>query len=570
MEQKTRVNLSPLDSPTLERRIKFDHKGTFSTAGSNNQSEPVRQSDKLLRTKYHNITENHYAFDIMAMVTSRPMTKALTAWQEIQYSNPGEYDYFNGYCKADRFNFHMSIALKYHQFNMDRPVFYRLNQVADIHELNLVRQKMVQKRAIEQALKCITQDQVEACFVDLKKYANVEVLMIEDHLKPVDDEVLDLSRSYVIYKAVSLPPPPIVVIDVIPTESTVVWSSLESYYYVLVDKLFAGWDGSNLLNVSQSSFECPSYFTDQRSTPPETYAEQSKSRPDSVVSSKGVSQIQDQINSLGNLQVQTKKTESHGFVLSRIASPAINSKYLQKYRVVAGDQRLHKRENTVTNFEPLRKINSNSKIQLKKKTTWESPLNIKPEESIVMNEMRGSHSKKQCFSITELIKSKQQNKNTPINTPHISPDRSKKAKLTNTSKVFDSPNSRSRLAGTSFIIKRGQRRTSGGRQQTQPAEDSISLLQCQTSLRCKADRRQQGISRQQTTFDWERSSDVKSPLKVNLKQSIVSKLLTKGSDCFAMYRQPQKPGDKTVHSPLYASVIKRRLNRPDQGGSIHN
>lgn len=555
-------NISPLEILKLERPIKLDHKRTMSTAASNIISNNRCMANNIIQAKYSGISDNYYAFDVIAMTTMRPRTKALTTWQEVQLFNPGEYDYFNGYCKASRHKFHLTTALKYHQFNLDRPVFYRLDAVADTHELNIVRQKMVQKRAIEQALKNLSLDQVEACFVDLKHYSKVEVLLTEDNTKPVEDKLLDLSQSFVVYKAIRKIAPSVPIRETWPIDSQSALSVHESYYYVDSDKIFAGYDQSIIESISEGSFECPSYFTVEHKLPSEVGITSVRSRQSSARSSKSATINQDHSCFASPSLIQAKQTPSSNLHISRVASPAISGKYLMKYRLTANKRLTESREVSNVEFRPLKKSDIGSKQQLTKKAIWESPMRIRPEQSRLMTGLVTNHTHKPSFSISELANSKKKMQKITIKATRASPDRANYSFLQGKIMRQESSDLKSKTKGSSFIIRSGNKAATFN-QKVKTSDNTFSQVHFQTSGCYTVDQGSPEYSKHRITSDIKRSTEVRATIRQQLKKSIVAKLFTKNTDCFAMYRKPQQTDEAAKCSPLYASLAHRRQNKRD-------
>lgn len=168
-----------------------------SLSGESMASDPT--PNELLYRRWNHLADNYYAFEVIACSTNQKGTQAMYRLKELRMSLPSEYDYFNGYCRADRYNYHLGIALKFHQFNIDKPLFYQRDSQAEVMELNMTRKKALQKRAIETALQNLTKEQVEACYVDLEEYANKKVELI-DNPNSSFEKFISLPSHYSIFK----------------------------------------------------------------------------------------------------------------------------------------------------------------------------------------------------------------------------------------------------------------------------------------------------------------------------------------------------------------------------------
>lgn len=427
------------------------HNGTVSTQFTFNQGTGTHWAG-ILSKKYQDITDHHYAFDIIAMTTLRKGTKALIDWQEVQLSIPGEYDYFNGYCTADRYKYHLSIMLKFHQFNIDKPVFYRLDDVADVHEINLIRKKMLQKQAIEKALKNLSKDQIEACYVNLENYMFNRPLINEDPNESMRERILSLSSHYTVYRAVSIKTPEAPVLDTVVLEPAVhSLAFLEACYFVDSDTLFAGSSLSLLALEEDSSLSCPFYFTNRASE-----GEDDMKDKETTDIKKKEHFRRSSLTAIIYVQVPCEpafieeSVETFYQATSQLDSTPSTSKYLITDRPLVE----HRQETTPTRASHLlRRIYIGSKFTSKKRQTLFGKLNLKTTE---VTDSLSLHQKPLCAQVSKSRSRIFESRNSGISSIDQQMPSFGTVKLKLKERILDSPGlspTHSKSKMSSFIIK---------------------------------------------------------------------------------------------------------------------
>lgn len=435
------------------------HKRTSSTQFSNSSISNVTPN-QILRKKYQNATDHYLAFDIIAMATLRRGSKALTEWQEVQLSIPGEYDYFNGYCTANKYSHHLGIALKYHQFNIDKPAFYRLDEIADIHELNLVRNKMLQKRAIEAALKNITKEQIDACFVNLDEYMSIKAIITEDPNESINDKVIELLPVYTVYRAVQIQPALVRIIErPNPTPPLEIYSLIECYFCYDKEKLINGKDLSIGSIEQDSSFTCPSCFSiesnkeNQQSIEPVTVLLQH-----TIIKENSDAEFFSSIPPTNPLILE-KYVEIFYYSPSVVEFSLNSSHYLLKNRVSISQRKEESptRKIRESNFTT-RRIDLGSKLISKKREAYPSKLNLNPsdhQEGLTINHYTSSRIK------VDISKSKLfEKRNLGLVSIEVERPSFAAIKKTIKEKCLESPTlspTQSKSKMSSFVIKLGSR-----------------------------------------------------------------------------------------------------------------
>lgn len=156
----------------------------------------------IIRRKYSRIAENFAALEVQRLVSKPQCPLVMSKLRELSLMSPDEIDCFNGYCKREKYSDEMSLILKYHQFDIVQPYFYKMKGVGEAMDWNLQKKKSLLKKAIEDALQNLTQEQIAACYVNLEEYMHKTVRFIDNPKEHFEDPVLFLPSTYTIYKAV--------------------------------------------------------------------------------------------------------------------------------------------------------------------------------------------------------------------------------------------------------------------------------------------------------------------------------------------------------------------------------
>lgn len=599
--QRTReTRLEEIKSP--EQSL-LKHKGTSSTHYTSSPKPDVTPNS-ILKKKYQNITDHYLAFDIIAMSTLRKGSKALTEWQEVQLSIPGEYDYFNGYCTSNKYAHHLGIALKYHQFNIDKPAFYRLDEVADIHELNLVRKKMLQKRAIEEALKNLTKEQIDACFVNLEDYMFIRPIITEDGIESIDEKMIEIPHEYTVFKAV---PIPIIIPPVLdkptPTPPLVISSTIESYYWIDKEKLFHNLDSSEVMIDQDCSITCPSYFSFEP-CPAKEETEETNSANGPLFSLKKHIEEDDPVSSVPIDPTFLQKIDEICYHSPSIKESKLNtSHYLLKNRVSIS----HRKEETPrkmtkdSNFTS-RRVDIGAKLISKKREAYPNTINLKPtdqQESSAMNHFASSKlkvdiTKSRLFESRNMGLSSIENerpsfsvikktiKDKYVDSPTLSPTQSK-SKMSSfiiklgskTPKTQDRPPSsldfQQALNPRQLVSRSNQSRSPTAYKMSRPkvgvdsrldselikAEEVPSSTKVRIATSFNKNRRsvrEESHNRSKASTGLEEVLPLKNvlPLDKDWKKGIFSNIMKNKAGIFSMYQQPRKTEAKPI--PLAVST----------------